>query len=196
MAPSTLKRLALVSLASSALSIGGCGVFSAGNMGGIATRVTPERYGEALCGGVELEAYPGCLSTVLDYFEVPRANPGPGESTSGPFAVAMGEALYLGNYSSIPPFSASFYVSDGVNVCRGSYDVLTGSRDALFDVYCDDGRAGWADIILDMSGSAGIGKLALDDGTKGEIVFGYAPLGRARPYPYGDVWLPPSTAAR
>jgi hypothetical protein len=176
--------------------LAGCGVFLPGNVGGIAVGVPPEQYGERLCRDVDLEAYPACLSAVLDYFEEPRANPGPGETTSGPFAVAMDQGLYLGNYSSVPPFSASFYVSNGENACRGSYNAFTGSRDALFDVYCDDGRAGWADTVHDLSGSSGIGQLTLDDGTQGDIVFGYAPLGRARPYPYGDVWLPPSTAMR
>ena len=73
MAPSTLKRLVFVSLTTSTLSLGGCGVFLPGNIGGIAVGVTPEQYGERLCRDVDLEAYPACLSAVLDYFDEPRA---------------------------------------------------------------------------------------------------------------------------
>jgi len=153
--------------------------------------VSPEDYGDRLCRHLDLDDYPACLSQVLDYFDEPLADDiPPGQSTSGPFAVAMDGGLYMGTYQSLPPFSASFRVSNGPNGCRGSYNGLTGSQDALFDVYCDDGRAGWADIILDTDGRNGIGQLSLNDGTKGDIVFGYKPLGRAEPYPFGDVWLP------
>jgi hypothetical protein len=162
-----------------------------GHLGGIATWVTPDDYGERLCADVELEAYPSCLSNVLDYFEEPRADHVPGQSTSGPFSVIMEGGLYLGTYSSIPPFVASFRVSNGANACRGSYNAFTGSQDALFDVYCDDGRAGWAGIIRDQSGRNGIGQLTLNDGTQGEIVFGYVPLGQATPFPFTDVFTVP-----
>lgn len=169
----------------------GCGVFMPGHVGGISTRVTPEDYGERLCQGVDLEAYPACLSNVLDYFDEPHADDVPsGHATAGPFAVAMDGGLYMGTYDSLPPFTASFRVSNGENACRGSYSPFTGSRDALFDVYCDDGRSGWADIILDTGGRNGIGQLSLNDGTTGDIVFGYTALGRAQPYPWGDVWTP------
>ncbi len=170
--------------------LGGCGTALPGHIGGITTYVSPEDYGERLCGNLDLESYPSCLSHVLDYFEEPHADVlPPGQSTSGPFAVAMQGALYLGTYESTP-FSGSFRVAQGGNGCRGSFSVLSGSRDALYDVYCDDGRAGWADLILDQSGRNGIGQLTLNDGTKGEIVFGYLPLGRAEPFPFGDVWTP------
>jgi len=174
--------LALASL------LGGCGTTLPGHVGGIATYVSPEDYASRLCGHLDLESYPSCVSQVLDYFEEPHADDIPGgQSKSGPFAVVMQEGLYLGSYDS-GLFSASFRVSHGRNTCRGSYSILSGSRDALYDVYCDDGRAGWADIILDQTGRNGIGELTLNDGTKGEIVFGYLPLGRAEPYPFTDVW--------
>ncbi len=166
----------------------GCGFLMPGHTGGISTFVAPEDYGERLCANVELESYSSCLSNVLDYFEMPRAEDIPGQSTSGPFAVSMDGGLYLGTYRSTPPFAASFRVSNGPNGCRGSYNVLQGSQDALFDVYCDDGRAGWADIVLDQGGRNGIGQLTLNDGTKGDIVFGYVPLGQATPFAYTDVW--------
>lgn len=177
----------------SCLSLSGCGSLLPGHLGGIGTSVSPEDYGDRLCRHLDLEDYPACLSQVLDYFDEPVADEVPAsQATSGPFAVAMDGGLYMGTYHSTPPFAANFRVSNGANGCRGSYDGLTGSQDALFDVYCDDGRAGWADIILDVSGRSGIGQLTLNDGTKGDIVFGHRPLGRAEPYPYGDVWFPRS----
>lgn len=194
---STLRLYLVGALASSCLHLAGCGALIPGHAGGIYASVSPDDYGDRLCRHLELEDYPACLSQVLDYFDEPLANDIPtAESTSGPFAVAMDGGLYMGTYHSIPPFTASFRVSNGANACRGSYNGLTGSQDALFDVYCDDGRAGWADIILDKSGRSGIGQLTLNDGSRGDIVFGYKPLGRAEPYPFGDVWLPPRTPSQ
>lgn len=103
--------------------------------------------------------------------------------------------LYLGTYASTPPLVASFRASNGANACCGSYNAFTGSQAALFDVYCDDGRAGWADTVLDRTGRNGIGQLTLNDGTMGEIVFGYVPLGQATPFPYTDVWPVPAPSA-
>ena len=186
-----MHRLVLVTfpLALAAL-LGGCGTALPGHIGGITTYVSPEDYGERLCARLDLESYPSCISSVLDYFEAPHADiiP-PGHSTSGPFAIAMGGVLYLGTYDS-NPFVSHFRVASGTKACHGSFSALSGSRDALYDVYCDDGRAGWADIILDQTGRNGIGQVSLSDGTKGEIIFGYLPLGRATPFPYGDVWTP------
>lgn len=188
--PLTTVLLSGAIVGSSAL-LGGCGFLLPGHAGGISVGVTPDEYGERLCRSVDLEDYPACLSAVLDYFDEPLADDiPPGHSTSGPFAVAMDGGLYLGTYDSLPPFQASFRVSNGDNGCHGSYNAFTGSQDALFDVYCDDGRSGWADIILASDGRNGIGQLSLSDGTTGDIVFGYKPLGRAEPYPYGDVWTP------
>ncbi|MBV5274565.1 MAG: hypothetical protein JZU52_13285 [Lamprocystis purpurea] len=170
--------------------LGGCGTTLPGHLGGIATYVSAEDYGELLCAKVDLESYPSCMSSVLDYFEEPHADDLPsGQSTSGPFAVSMDGTFYMGTYAS-QPFSGRFEVSSGKNACRGSFDAFAGSRDALYDVYCDDGRAGWADLILDQTGRNGIGQLTLNDGTKGEIIFGYLPLGRAAPYPFTNVWTP------
>ncbi|MBK5963098.1 hypothetical protein CCR95_03075 [Thiocystis minor] len=175
------RSVAIVGLS---ILCGGCGLFPPSHLGGIATTVTPEDYGQRLCGHLDLEDYPSCLSQVLDSFEQPRANTlPPGHSTSGPFAVMMEKDVYLGHYQS-DISQASFRVSNGRNGCRGSYNAFAGSPDAIYDVYCDDGRSGWADIIRDSDGRNGIGKLALDDGTQGEIVFGYVPLGQADPYPY------------
>lgn len=175
-----------------AAGLGGCGSFLPGHVGGIATWVSPDDYAERLCANVDLEAYPSCVSNILDYFEIPRADEiPPNQATSGPFAVVMDRSIYLGHYQ-WAPFRSSFQVSAGSKTCRGSYDAFNGSRDALYDVYCNDGRAGWAATIHDQTGRNGIGQLHLSDGTKGEIVFGYVALGQATPYPWGDAWRPPA----
>lgn len=178
-----MSRLVIIAGLSSLLA--GCAIFPPSHQGGISATVTPEDYAQRLCGHLDLEDYPSCLSQVLDYFERPRPNDlPPGHSASGPFAVMMGGEVYMGTYGGESPLLSSFRVSNGRKGCRGSYNAVSGSADALFDVYCDDGRSGWADIILDSDGRNGIGKLALNDGTKGDIVFGYTALGRAAPYPY------------
>lgn len=167
-----------------AVPLCGCGLFLPNHVGGISATVTPEDYAERLCANEDLESYPACFSGILDYLDEPRPSElPPGHSTSGPFAVVMEGATYMGHYSS-SPFAASFNVSNGANGCRGSYNVLAGSADAIFDVYCDDGRRGWADIIREQDGRNGIGQLVLEDGTRGDIIFGYRPLGRATPYAY------------
>lgn len=170
--------------------LGGCGSFLPGHIGGLTTYVSPDDYAQRLCRGVELEAYPACVSQILDYFDEPLADSIPrGQSSSGPFAVAMQGALYLGTYQA-SPFAGRFRVVSGTNTCRGSYSAFAGFRAPIYDVYCDDGRSGWAETIRDQTGANGIGQLTLTDGTKGDIVFGYLPLGRAKPYPWGDVWSP------
>lgn len=164
--------------------LGGCALLPPNRLGGIATKVAPEDYAQRLCRHLDLEDYSACVSEVLDYFERPRPDTIPaGQSTSGPIAVALDQRIYLGHYDS-SPFAASFRVTNGNAACSGSYNAFGGSSDALFDVYCNDGRSGWADLILALDGRNGIGKLMLDDGSQGEIVFGYTALGRAEPYPY------------
>lgn len=158
------------------LSLGACALAPPSHLGGISTNVTPMDYARRLCAPQPLDHYPSCVSAVLDAIDRPRPDiPPPGASTSGPFAVIMDGELYLGEYSSTP-FAARFSVSNGSQVCRGAYDVLHGSADALYDVHCDDGRAGWADTIRAHDGRNGIGKIMLDDGTQGDIVFGHVPL--------------------
>jgi hypothetical protein len=165
-----------------ALTLSGCGYVLPGHIGGLATFVSPEEYGERLCAHVDLELYPSCLSQVLDYFYDPQPQDRPpGQPSLMPFAVAMEDRLYLGTYD-WGPFNSSFRVASGTKTCRGSYSAFGGSQDALYDVYCSDGRAGWASTIRDQSGRNGIGQLTLNDGTKGEIVFGHRPLGLAEPF--------------
>lgn len=175
-------RLAII--AGLSILVGGCGVMSPRNLGGIATPIEPEDYGQRLCRHLDLEDLSACLSQVRDYFEAPRPDLEPkGPSNAGPFAVLMENDVYLGDYSTAL-LAARFDVTNGRNRCHGTYNAAATSQDALFDVYCADGRSGWADIILDTDGRNGIGKIMLDDGTRGDIVFGYTALGQATPYPY------------
>lgn len=164
--------------------LAGCGILRPNHMGGISTAVSPDQYGERLCRHLDLEDYSGCMSQVLDYFEQPQPDAAPGDkSTTGPLAVMMGSDVYIGNYRT-SLLMASFHVTNGTNSCNGSYNAFRKSEDALFDVYCTDGRSGWADILLDHGGRNGIGKFNLDDGSQGDIVFGRTALGQIEPYPY------------
>jgi hypothetical protein len=179
-----MSRLVAIIAGLSAL-LGGCVLFPPNHQGGVTTTVSPEDYGQRLCRHLDLEDYAGCLSAVLEYFDQPRADRiAAGHSTSGPIAVMVNEEVYSGKYDSQSPLAANFRVTNGSNTCSGSYNAFTGSADAVFDVYCNDGRSGWADLILAIDGRNGIGRIALDDGSQGDIVFGYTPLGQAEPYPY------------
>jgi hypothetical protein len=100
----------------------------------------------------------------------------PAEVVDGPFVVLLGDDLYRGSYVS-NPFAAAFTISNGYNICRGRYDAFNGDTEAVFDLYCDDGSRGMANIILDTSGSNGVGILDMDDGRRGRIVFGHAAVG-------------------
>lgn len=175
----------IVIAAGLSVALTGCALLLPNHQGGISTMVSPDEYGDRLCRHLDLEDYAGCMSEVLEYFETPRPDVIPaGHSTSGPIAVMMKEDVYIGQYDSLPPFAASFRVSNDTNACSASYNAAAGSVDAVFDVYCSDGRSGWADIISAIDGRNGIGRLVLDDGSEGDIVFGYLPLGQAKPYPY------------
>ncbi|MBN2886445.1 MAG: hypothetical protein JXM75_07055 [Chromatiaceae bacterium] len=166
------------------IMLSGCSLIPPGRLGGIAVKVSPEDYAHRLCEHLPLEDYSTCVSQVLDYFDRPRAEPaGAGGSTAGPLVAILDGEVYQGEYSSAP-LSARFNISNGAQHCRGSYDAFGGSPDALFDVYCDDGRSGWADLMLGLGGRDGIGRIRLDDGSEGRIVFGYTALGQAEPYPY------------
>jgi hypothetical protein len=88
------------------------------------------------------------------------------------------DEVFLGSYWS-DPFSASFRVSNDRLTCRGSYSALFGDHEPIFDVTCDNGKHGKADIVLDRSGRNGIGRVYMDDGVVGKVVFGHATVGGA-----------------
>jgi hypothetical protein len=157
-----------------------CGIFSGwGTLDeperfqAVYTPVTPAEIGERLCRGVDLEDYASCINQTVEYYREASREPLPrGASTAAPFAMSLNGRLYLGTYDS-DPFRAYFHVADeGSSTCRGSYNALAGDTEAVFDVRCDDGRRGTADIVLDREGRNGIGGVVMDDGTRGDIVFG------------------------
>ena len=167
-------------------SSGFCGIFS-----GFGTKDEPERlsavytpvgvgeYGELLCGHLEPEDYATCVNRIWAHWrEAQRETPQPNESTSGPFAVVVWDEIFLGSYRS-DPFSASFRVSNDRLSCTGSYSALFGKQRPVFDVHCDNGTQGEAEIVLDRTGSNGIGRVYMDDGTEGKIVFGHQTVGGA-----------------
>ncbi|NKN31932.1 hypothetical protein [Marichromatium bheemlicum] len=153
-------------------------------VGGIAVDVPAEEYGRRLCQHLEIEAYASCVSQVLDHLERPRPElPAPGRSTSGPVVAVVEGEVFHGDYRSTL-FSGSLRLASPQTRCRGGYSAFAGDADAIYEFHCEDGRSGWADLMRDLSGRSGIGRLAFSDGRAGELVFGHAPLGSAEPYPY------------
>jgi hypothetical protein len=156
-----------------------CGIFSGwGTMDepdrwqAVYSPVSVAEYGELLCGHLELEDYASCVNRVWDHQRRSQHRaPEPGESTSGPFAVVIADQVLLGSYWS-DPFSASFSVSNDRVSCRGGYNALYGDKAPVFDVDCSNGMRGKAEIVRDRSGRTGIGRVSMDDGTEGKIVFG------------------------
>lgn len=169
-----MVRMKLILLA--ALPLSACMLAPPNHFGGLSASVSAEDYARRLCAHQALNAYPSCVSAVLEEMDRPRPDPPPpGHSTSGPFALILDGRLYLGTYQA-SPFRARFDVANGDERCRGHYDAFGGSADAIYDVHCTDGRKGWADLIRSHDGRNGIGRLMLDDGTQGDIVFGHVPL--------------------
>jgi hypothetical protein len=92
--------------------------------------------------------------------------------------VVVGDRVLLGSYWS-DPFSASFSVANDRVSCRGSYNALFGDKETVFDVDCSNGMRGKAKTVRDRNGRAGIGRVYMDDGTEGKIVFGQDVVGGA-----------------
>lgn len=153
--------------------------------------VSPEEFGDRLCRHLELEDYSGCVSEVMGYFEtpIPEEVPFGRHSNAGPIALILGQEVYLGRYDA-SPFVTSFWVSRDAKYCQGGYDAFAGSTEAILEVRCSDGRRGRADLSSALDGRSGVGVLEFEDGTRGEIVYGYRPLGQAIPYQYVS-WQPP-----
>jgi len=142
------------------------------------TDVTPIEYARILCQRIPMQDRHTCMTSVIKHYrdaieeDLPR-----GDATVGPFVLIIDQVLYQGRYVS-QPFAAAFTVrSDTGSTCRGRYNAFAGDTRAVFAVWCDDGRRGSANIILDEEGRNGIGVAHMDDGRRGEIVFGYAAVG-------------------
>lgn len=142
------------------------------------TTVEPIDYAKALCDPFPRDEFSACASRVIDHYRAMAIEPDSpfGHSTSGPFALAVGDALYLGNYHS-DPFTLYFRAEDGANVCRGAYDAFAGSRSPILEIHCDDGSRGTGELILDRNGRNGVGDVDFDDGRRGRLVFGHGAVG-------------------
>jgi hypothetical protein len=158
-----------------------CGIFSGWGTTSMPERaqafytpVAPTEYGEILCENRTPEDYATCVNQVVGYLRAGGDTSAEGASaTSGPFAVVMDDRLYLGSYQT-DLFSGYFRAASGIKSCTGSYNAFFGANSPVFKVTCDDGRTGTADIVRDRAGRSGIGYVAMNDGTKGKIVFGPA----------------------
>jgi hypothetical protein len=136
--------------------------------------VTPMDYARILCRLTPMLDRHTCMTSVIEHYRATRARDlSPSEVTAGPFVALIGERFYRGRYRS-DPFAAAFSVSDGARTCRGRYSAFAGDTSPVFRVRCDDGHRGSAQIVLDQTGANGLGRVKMEDGTNGDIVFGYA----------------------
>jgi hypothetical protein len=143
------------------------------------TEVDPLEYARILCSGIDMQDQHTCLTSVMEHNKEMRDRDlTPDEVVNGPFVVVLRDDLYRGNYVS-QPFASAFTVSNGRNICRGRYNAFAGDTKAIFKVICDDGSRGTANIMLDTGGRNGVGEVTMDDGTRGQIVFGHAAVGGA-----------------
>jgi hypothetical protein len=151
---------------------GGCASGTDPAAGGLFKPMSALDYARLICRYAPIDDYATCVNGRLDIYEnqVQPESP-PQQATSGPFMVLLGGDHYYGWYRS-HPFAADFRVSNGRTLCRGAYNALTGSVDAVFAVQCDDGRSGTAQVVRDGSGRNGVGTIRLDDGGVGRVVFG------------------------
>jgi hypothetical protein len=141
------------------------------------TDVEPIEYARILCARIPLGERHSCMTAVIDHHREYRYDDRPPENVvGGPFVMFIGNEMYRGSYVS-QPFAAAFSVTSGSTICRGRYNAFAGDTRAIFDVWCDDGGRGSANIILDRGGRNGIGQVIMDDGRTGRIVFGAAAVG-------------------
>ncbi|WP_284316478.1 hypothetical protein [Labrys miyagiensis] len=66
----------------------------------------------------------------------------------------------------------SYVVSKGKLSCSGSYALATWTPRLPVSILCNDGRKGTAYVTNDQDKFSGKGNFTLNDGTKGEFVFG------------------------
>lgn len=139
--------------------------------------VPPVEYARILCQHIPMQDRHTCMTSVMQHNEDYRDRRlTPAEVANGPFVMFLDDVLYQGRYVS-QPFAAAFTVVSETNVCRGRYNAFAGDEQAVFDVRCDDGGFGEANIVLDRRGANGIGEVTLTDGRRGRIVFGHAAVG-------------------
>jgi hypothetical protein len=171
----TYRSSASLVLLAASIALGGCSAARyPRDLGLVFLDVTPMDYARILCRRTPMLERHTCISMVIEHYRATWARDlSPSEVTAGPFVALIGERFYRGRYRS-DPFTAAFTVADGARVCRGRYSAFAGDTSPVFRVRCDDGRRGRAQIVLDQTGANGLGRIEMDDGSKGDIVFGYA----------------------
>jgi len=138
------------------------------------SEIKPMDYARIQCRLIPIEDRHTCLTTSIQHYKDVMMDPIPRDQvTQGPMVAVVGEEIYRGRYVS-NPFVAAFTLSGGWNICRGRFDAFAGDKMTIYDVYCDNGATGTANLVLDVSGSNGLGIIEMDDGTRGDIVFGPA----------------------
>jgi len=147
---------------------------SAAKLDRVFVEVEPLDYARTLCRLEPMLERHSCMTAVVSHYRETRRHDLPAKAaTEGPFVAFIDDALYRGRYVS-NPFAAAFTVSEGSSVCRGRYNAFAGDDRPVFRLRCDDGREGRAQIVLDQTGSNGIGRVWMESGTSGDVVFGEA----------------------
>lgn len=90
-----------------------------------------------------------------------------------PVAVIGQDGRVLTGTNSYSMAEGSFTVSDGMLTCGGSYNPLAQSVTISMPVTCDDGSKGIVRSTRD-SPNSGSGTFVLDNGYKGDFIFGSA----------------------
>ena len=161
---------------------GFCGIFAGfgttdepERWGALYTPITVEEYGELLCGRLDPADYATCVNRTWAHYRQAQRQPNlPGESTSGPFAVVVGNEILLGTYWS-QPFAAHFRVSNERLVCQGGYDAFAGDTQAVFQVRCNNGLKGKAQMVRDRNGRNGIGGIYMKNKVQAKLIRNYLP---------------------
>ncbi len=136
--------------------------------------IQPMDYARIQCRLVPMEDRHTCLTTSLQHYRDVTRDPIPRDQvTRGPMVAVLRDEMYRGSYISYP-LSAAFTLSNGRNVCRGRFNAFAGDKMSIYRVRCDNGATGSANLVLDITGANGLGIFEMDDGTRGQIIFGPA----------------------
>jgi hypothetical protein len=96
-----------------------------------------------------------------------------GCSSTYPVAFIGEDGRVLTGVNNVSLAEGSFSVTDGEMTCGGSYDPMQYTTTISMPVTCNDGRKGIVRVVRD-SATSGSGTVRLNDGYKGEFLFGKA----------------------
>lgn len=94
-------------------------------------------------------------------------------STTIPVAVIGEDGRILTGTNNVSMTEGSFSVTDGLLTCSGSYNPMQQSKTISMPVICSDGRKGIIRAVRDTT-TSGSGTVTLNDGYKGDFLFGTA----------------------